>query len=200
MNGRHPEAVRLVLTNCTDGVREAEFNAWYDRTHLPDIVSSGLATRFADADPESGNAKYLALDELTGIDLERINQGFADELRRLQTRGRIFPALQIGRRSMWRRIGGRFAAKPQALTAGLFMIESNCTDPGRDTEFNAWYDRTHIPDLLGTNLFHTAHRFRGMTDRRRGSTWQSMKLEAILSKPSRSSSTITGPSSKPLAG
>jgi hypothetical protein len=74
----------------------------------------------------------------------------------------MFTSLQIARRSMWRRIGGRFATEPQAKTGGLFIIESNCTSPGRDREFNEWYDQTHIPDLLGTNLFHTAHRFRGM--------------------------------------
>ena len=165
MDGRHPEAVRLTLTGCTDQTREAEFNTWYDTIHFPDILGSGIAThgtRFADADRESGNPAYLALYELPGTDLERINQAFADQVRRLHERGRMFPHLQIARRSMWRRIGEHHGSQQfRARTAGLFIIESNCTSSERETEFNEWYDRIHIPDLLETKLFHTAHRFRG---------------------------------------
>lgn len=167
MNGRHPDAIRLTLTRCTDPAREAEFNSWYDRTHVPDIVSSGIAThgtRFADADPESDNPPYLALYELPHAELEKLDQAFTETVRQLQAQGRMFPALQIARRSMWRRIGGRFSTKgAPTKTAGLFIVESNCASPDREREFNDWYDRTHIPDLLGTGLFHTAHRFRQET-------------------------------------
>ena len=166
MDGRHPDAIRLTLTRCMDQPHEAEFNEWYDTTHLPDILGSGLATygtRFADSDHESGNPEYLALYELPRTDLERINQAFADQVRHLHERGRMFPHFQIARRSMWRRIGGQHGSgQPRARTAGLFLIESNCICPEREKEFNDWYDRVHIPDLLGTKLFHTAHRFRGL--------------------------------------
>src|SRR2546426_999054 len=76
MNGRHPEAVRLTLTTCADRMREAEFNIWYDRTHIPDVLAGGVAThgtRVANADPESANPAYLALYELSGLDLEQIH-------------------------------------------------------------------------------------------------------------------------------
>jgi hypothetical protein len=172
MDGRHPEAIRLTLTRCTDQTHEAEFNTWYDTIHLPDILGSGIAThgtRFANADRESENPAYLALYELPGTDLERINQAFADEVRRLLDRGRMYPHLQIPRRSMWRRIGERLGSgQLRARTAGLFIIESNCTSSQREREFNEWYDRIHIPDLLGTKLFHTAHRFRSLAGQEGG--------------------------------
>lgn len=171
MDGRHPEAIRLTLTSC-DQAHEAEFNRWYDTIHLPDILGSRIAThgtRFADSDRESGNPAYLALYELPGTDLERINQAFADQVRRLHERGRMFPHLQIGRRSMWRRISGhQGSGQVRARTAGLFIIESNCTSSEREREFNEWYDRIHIPDLLGTKLFHTAHRFRSLAGQEGG--------------------------------
>src|SRR5712692_6683109 len=44
MDGRHPEAIRLTFTNCTDRAHEAEFNTWYDAIYLPEILCSGLAT------------------------------------------------------------------------------------------------------------------------------------------------------------
>jgi hypothetical protein len=170
--GRHPEAIRLTLTRCTDQAHEGEFNRWYDTIHLPDILGSGIAThgtRFADSDHKSGNPPHLALYELPGTDLERINQAFADEVRRLHERGRMFPHLQIARRSMWRRIGDHNGSgQLRARTAGLFLIESNCTSPEREREFNEWYDRIHIPDLLGTKLFHAAHRFRSLAGQEGG--------------------------------
>ncbi len=30
----------------------------------------------------------------------------------------------------------------------LIAVETNCTDPSREEEFNDWYDNTHIPDVL----------------------------------------------------
>jgi len=133
MNGRHPEAIRLTLTRCTDQAHEAEFNTWYDTIHFPDILGSGIAThgtRFANSDRESGNPAYLALYELPGTDLERINQAFADQVRRLHERGRMSPHLQIARRSMWRRIGGHHGSGHlRTRTAGLFIICLLYTSP-----------------------------------------------------------------------
>src|SRR2546428_5800372 len=110
MNGRHPEAVRLTLTTCADRTRDAEFNIWYDRTHIPDVLAGGVAThgtRFANADPESANPAYLALYELSGLDLEQIHHRFADLVQRLHPDGRMLGDLQIVRRSMWGRLGGK---------------------------------------------------------------------------------------------
>ena len=167
MNGRHPEAVRLTLTTCADRRREAEFNIWYDRTHIPDVLAGGVAThgtRFANADPESANPAYLALYELSGLDLKQIQHRFADLVQRLHCDGRMLGDLQIVRRSMWRRLGGTFTTDRtgRARTAGVFIIESSCSAPDRERDFNEWYERIHIPDLLGTGLFHTAHRFQAM--------------------------------------
>src|SRR2546425_389300 len=110
MDGRHPEAVRLTLTTCADRRREAELNIWYDRTHIPDVLAGGVAThgtRVANADPESANPAYLALYELSGLDLEQIQHRFADLVQRLHRDGRMLGDLQIVRRSMWRRLGGK---------------------------------------------------------------------------------------------
>jgi hypothetical protein len=46
-----------------------------------------------------------------------------------------------------------------ATVAGIFVIESRCTDARLEREFNAWYDDDHIPDLLDTGLFAAAYRF-----------------------------------------
>ena len=30
----------------------------------------------------------------------------------------------------------------------VFVVESNCTDPAREDEFNEWYNNIHVPDML----------------------------------------------------
>jgi len=30
----------------------------------------------------------------------------------------------------------------------LIAVQTNCTDPSREQEFQHWYDHTHIPDVL----------------------------------------------------
>ncbi len=32
----------------------------------------------------------------------------------------------------------------------LLTVESNCSDPSREKEFNEWYDTIHLPDVLET--------------------------------------------------
>jgi len=32
----------------------------------------------------------------------------------------------------------------------LLAVETNCTDPAREKEFNQWYDNVHLPDVLAT--------------------------------------------------
>ena len=164
MDGRHPEAIRIAATSLTDPARVAEFNRWYDTVHLPDILAARVAThatRFENADPQPDEPTYLALYELGSSNLEAVDAAFAQLVGRLREQGRMYDALRILRRSMWKRIGGRFSIERtgRAGTAGIFIIESSCSAPEQEPRFNDWYDHTHIPDLLETGLFHAAHRF-----------------------------------------
>ena len=42
----------------------------------------------------------------------------------------------------------------------LLIVESNCRDETRESEFNSWYDTIHIPDILNDSPgFRTATRY-----------------------------------------
>jgi hypothetical protein len=41
----------------------------------------------------------------------------------------------------------------------LLVVESNCTDPEREEEFNDWYNNVHIPDVLEAEGHIKAERF-----------------------------------------
>ena len=66
MEGRKPTGVLVVMVNNTEPSKEDEFNKWYNETHIPDIVGTGIyytATRYENTDPKPGEAKYLAIYE-----------------------------------------------------------------------------------------------------------------------------------------
>ncbi len=174
MEGRFPHGVRLVLTNCMEPSREREFNRWYDQVHVTDLLEAGVAShglRYQNAEPQLGEAKYLAIYEVDREDLDRVDEEFARIADRLAERGRMHPALEIVNRGMWRRIGREFTTGKPAETrvAGIWILQSNCTDTAREAQFNTWYDATHIPDLLATGLFLAAYRFAAIGHRPSGS-------------------------------
>ena len=39
------------------------------------------------------------------------------------------------------------------------IVESNCKDLGRETEYNDWYDNVHMPNVLATPGFVSAARY-----------------------------------------
>ena len=49
------------------------------------------------------------------------------------------------------------------MPRGIFLVRSNCTDPGREEEYNRWYTHTHLPDLSKAKGFVTARRYVGVT-------------------------------------
>jgi hypothetical protein len=65
----------LVEVNCKDESRQAEFDAWYDTIHIPDILggSPGFksATRYVIKYPAPNKGKYLAVYEIETDDLDK---------------------------------------------------------------------------------------------------------------------------------
>ncbi len=83
----------FAFSDCKDPAREAEFNSWYDNTHIPDMLEvPGMikATRWVNADPREGQRrKYLALYELETDDVEEFNSKVRERGRRTIEEGRF---------------------------------------------------------------------------------------------------------------
>jgi hypothetical protein len=41
----------------------------------------------------------------------------------------------------------------------LMLVETNCKDDARTSEFNTWYDTVHVPDVLGCPVHKRAARY-----------------------------------------
>ena len=94
-------------TNCTDAARETEFNEWYDKTHLPDVLETPgfiRAARYENTTPSEGKAKFLAIYEIETDDIDRFMKIHNDNMDRKRAEGRLSKLLVLVSRSFYRQI------------------------------------------------------------------------------------------------
>ncbi|MBI4233412.1 MAG: hypothetical protein HY686_03130 [Chloroflexi bacterium] len=167
MEGRYSRGILFVLTNCKNPAQEEAFNRWYNETHVPDILktrlfSTAIRYRSGASSTHTTPARYLAIYETDQQDLESTLKQLRERAAQLRAQGRYDDNLEIVSSTMFRRIGPEFRRGGSGKASGLFFVLSNCSDPARQQEFNVWYDTMHIPDVLGTGLFHTGYRYEGL--------------------------------------
>ena len=125
---------------------EAEFNAWYDAEHLPEIVAlPGFlsARRYA---CEGAVPKYLAWYDAADETVEpgpHLKKYLADSAPSMK---HIAPNLQ-NRERMNFRLMRDVGAKPAADTPWLYIVHTDIPDHIVD-EYNEWYDNEHLPRLV----------------------------------------------------
>ena len=101
------KAVLITGTVLTDPDREAEFNEWYDKIHIPDVLETPgfvKATRYTLAVPgQSGSrqAEYVTLYELDRGDLEQAEQDLQETHRRNRERGRFVDCFEVVHRGYY---------------------------------------------------------------------------------------------------
>ena len=97
----------VVETNCADATREAEFNEWYDKTHLPDILELPgftTASRYETIDPSEGEAKFVAAYEIETDDIDRFMQAHSDNMDRKRAEGRFSELLVRVSRGLYKQL------------------------------------------------------------------------------------------------
>ena len=97
----------VVETNCADAARETEFNEWYDKTHLPDVLETPgfiRATRYENTEPSEGEAKFLATYEIETDDIDRFIKAHTDNMARKRAEGRFSELLVLVSRGFYRQL------------------------------------------------------------------------------------------------
>ncbi len=172
MDGRYPTGLLVAFTSLTDQAKSAEFNYWYNHTHIPDVTEAGVfhhAVRFENTDPNSPRGRFISVYETTlgnpsqamptHVEAEAKLGGreYQQDRRPYQDDGTTPLAKSMGW-GIFKRRGGEFVASTKPAR-GVLIVFTNCTDEARHEEFNRWYEDIHIPDILGTGAFHTAYRY-----------------------------------------
>ena len=95
---RPTRGILLVLSNCKDPAREAEFNCWYEDMHVADILDTGAfhtAYRYESVDPQATKAKYLAIYETDNRDPAEARGALGKARADWQKRGRLSDTIEV---------------------------------------------------------------------------------------------------------
>ena len=100
--------ILVVGANCADEAREAEFNEWYDKTHLPDILETpGFteALRYENTEPAEGQAKYIAVYRIETDDISCFLKAHEENVAKKREAGRFHELLVVVSRALYKQIG-----------------------------------------------------------------------------------------------
>ncbi len=159
----------IACCKCNAPQQEAAWAEWYDDQHLPDLLRGGggpwVATRWELArKPEPGmpgvGFSHVTIYEFEG---ERPEQGvdrLLDRDRDLYRAGRIHPHHAVIEVQRYR-AHGSFIDKPEPSSElrGHILAKILCSRPGGESEWDAWVDREHLPDMLASGAFAAATRW-----------------------------------------
>jgi hypothetical protein len=87
-----------VETNCADPAKEKEFNEWYDKTHLADILETPgavRASRYENANYSEGQPKFMAVYEMETEDINQTMAAFGERLNKVVEQGRMSELAQV---------------------------------------------------------------------------------------------------------
>ena len=161
MDGRYPNGMLLVFSNCGEAGREDEFNRWYNHMHLPDVTATGVfgnPMRLENADRKDGQPGYIALYETAWDDAMDAWKAQNESPKRVRSPERMSPLLDVVHVGIYQRLGGELRAANRKSTGG-FVVMANVPDPARTDDFNRFYTDIHVRDILESGLYHIAYRY-----------------------------------------
>jgi hypothetical protein len=171
------KTVALEYVDCTDDSREYEFNRWYNRVHVPDLVHTpgvlGVHRYRNEAtDPGEGQTRYLTVYHINSDDpwglMQKVTQ---QDHRRRADEGRMIDCFASRIVTVWDFLAYRRTVSPllrpethlpDGMPEAMLVVPTVCSDASREEEFYDWYLYTHFHDLLETPGFVQAHRYRSL--------------------------------------
>ena len=99
--------VAQVETNCADPNREKEFNEWYDKVHLHDMLEvPGVlrATRYEAVNPAQGQPKFMSIYEAETDDFNQTMAAAGEQMKRATEAGRMSSLCVIVGMRMYKQI------------------------------------------------------------------------------------------------
>jgi hypothetical protein len=163
----------FVFSNPVAG-HEAYYNKWYQEQHAPDVVAiPGFVTaqRFVRnelplyRDPPLSVPKYLVVYKIVTSDIEAV---FAEVNRRLQTGATVIdPSFDRTTSASYvyktfrpelKGVGGEPPGAKPGKKQLYYQVVFTAMVPGKEDEFNEFYDKHHAPELAAIPGFISAQR------------------------------------------
>ena len=198
------KTIALEYFDCTDQSREYEFNRWYNKVHIPDLMQTpgimnvyrylnmGIVNAIghpAIKGEKETRARYLTLYRLDSDDpwglMQKVGQ---EDNKRRAKQGRMIDCIRTHHVTVWDFLVFRGTVSPlqrpethlpDGMPEAMMVVPTICTDPARQEEFNDWYLYTHFHDLLETPGLVQAHRYRSLNPKPKEGDAQYLALYEI---------------------
>ena len=161
-----PNWLMLVMTENTNPARDSEFNDWYDKVDIPDVLRvpgymrarRGREQRIPespDSNPPKDPIRYVALYD---IESHAIDKTIIDMLMAswgMEKAHQSTDLLRVTERVYFHRYGSIYGSSaPQSTVANntyLYMTRFDCChDAGAAKKFDRWYSSRLVPALLAS--------------------------------------------------
>jgi hypothetical protein len=193
------KALLILHEKCNKPAVEAEWVAWHREVHEPNFLATGaehvtfwqLSTK-----PQSGmpgiGFSHVTIAEYPTTEVP----SFPTALATMRASGRVHEAHTVVDGAVYVS-HGEWNRKPvpsdELRGHILAMVMPN--DPSREAEWDAWYDRQHVPDMLASLAFSAATRWRREPRRPLGAdfvTLYDVSLPSIDEAVARSAAVMPG--------
>jgi len=136
---------------------EVEFNEWYDKEHIPQLLGvPGFETgrRYQAVD---GIPKYIAISQLADENVLKSNAFRAVRENPTAWARKITPQFRDTQRGVFRQI---FSHKNSPEKGAEFVLTVRLNTPAdHEKDFNDWYNEDHIPALVDVPGVYCARRY-----------------------------------------
>lgn len=159
----------VVYAKCIRAADEPAWDEWEDTVHVPAVCDDDgpwAATRCeltARPDPSMPGIGFthVTIFELDAADVSAQAERALARDTTLRDRGDMHPAHATVGADVFAAHGPHgHKPEPAAARHGHILTHVLCTDPGREPEWDAWYDEQHVPDMLACGAFGAMSRWR----------------------------------------
>ena len=170
----------VVYAKCIRGPEEPDWDVWEDDVHVPASCGPGgpwVATRFElTAWPQPGmpgiGFTHVTIYELDAADVAAEAARVLDTDDVLRAEGRMHAAHATVGADVFVAHGPNGAKpEPSSSLRGHILTYVLCNDPARESEWDAWYDEQHVPDMMSCGAFGAISRWQRAPRVRTGSNF-----------------------------
>jgi hypothetical protein len=158
----------MAFTRCNAPDRLEDWNDWYDEAHVPSLLKAGAdwVTRFElSQQPVPGmpsiGFSHVAIYEFKGEGAEaRLDETLRLNMD-LQTRREIHPHHCLINVDVLKAHGAAGSkSEPAHDLEGHILAYVMPNQPDRESEWDAWVDSVHLPDMMDSGAFRAGSRWR----------------------------------------
>lgn len=154
--------INLTFAKAATPAKAAEWNEWYDTTHLDDILSTGAFSHCSRWEVVQDNPLSMPRLGFSHVNMSRIAQ--ADVNGALSKVNAAAPGWRAaGHMNKYHFVDDVIPMKllgkspelfvPNPKTTALFMIFNRCNDPSKMAEWHHWLEDEHLPECMEVGKF-----------------------------------------------